>query len=91
MIKTKRVTDIFQMPVYTDEGLYFGDVEEVILSGNKVYSWRIRATKHSQLGKVLTGAKGASVPHTLVKAMGDIMIVASSALPDADMDTEEDF
>ena len=84
MIKTKKVTDVFQMPVYTDEGDYFGDVEEAIVSGNKVHAWRIRATKHSKLGKLLTGARGASVPHSLVRAVGDIMIVSNAALPTGD-------
>ena len=91
MIKTKKVTDIFQMPVYTDQGDYFGDVEEAVLSGNKVHAWRIRATKHSKLGKLLTGAKGASVPHQLVKAIGDIMIVSETALPESDEGDMEDF
>ena len=84
MIKTKKVTEIFQMPVYTDEGDYFGDVEEAIVSGNKVHAWRVRATKHSKLGKLLTGAKGASVPHQLVRAIGDIMLVSNAALPSAE-------
>ena len=91
MIKTKKVTNIFQMPVYTDQGDYFGDVEESVVAGNKIHSWRIRATKHSKLGKLLTGAKGASVPHQLVKAIGDIMIVSEGALPDAQNDEVEAF
>jgi sporulation protein YlmC with PRC-barrel domain len=91
MIKTKKVTEIFQMPVYTDNGEYFGDVEEVIVCGNKVYAWRVRATKHSKLGKILSGAKGASVPHQLVKSIGDIMVVADSAIPDSDDGTLEAF
>lgn len=70
------------MPVYTDEGLYYGDVEESILAGNKVHSWRIKATKHSHLSRVLSGAKGATVPHNLVRAVGDIMIISKNALPD---------
>ena len=88
MIKTKKVTEIFQMPVYTDEGDYFGDVEEAILLGNKVNAWRIRATKHSKLGRLLTGAKGASVPHQLVRAIGDIMIVSNAALPTGEGDDD---
>jgi sporulation protein YlmC with PRC-barrel domain len=81
MLKTKKVTEVFQMPVYTNSGDYFGDIEEAILSGNKVQSWRIRATKHSKLGKLLTGAKGAIVPHAHVQAIGDIMLVSDSAIP----------
>jgi len=89
MIKTKKVTDIFTMPVYTDEGDYFGDIEEAIISGNKVYAWRVRATKHSKLGKLLTGAKGASVPHQLVKSIGDIMIVSKADVASSETETTE--
>ncbi len=81
MLKTRKVTEVFGMPVYTDEGYYYGDVEEVILHGNRVYGWRVRATKNSQLTRVLTGAKGATIPHQLVKSVGDIMIISRSALP----------
>ncbi len=94
MLKTKRLTDVFGMPVYTDEGFYYGDIEEVILQGNKVYGWKVGATKHSQLARVLTGAKGATLPHNLVKSMGDIIIISKNALPDGGDDassSSEDF
>lgn len=81
MLKIKQVTDIYDMQVFTDTGDYFGDVEEAILQGNKVYGWRIRATRNSFLTKLLGGAKGVVVPHNLVKAIGDVMVVSKSAVP----------
>ena len=81
MLKTRKVTDVFGMRVFTDEGFYYGDIEETILQGNRVQGWRVRATKNSQLSRVLSGAKGATVPHNLVKSIGDIMIISRSALP----------
>lgn len=89
MIKIKRVTDVFNMPVYTDDGEYYGDVVEAVLLGNKVNSWRVKATKHSKLSKLLTGAKGATVPHQLVKAIGDIVIISHAALPSGDDELSE--
>ncbi len=85
MLKTKKITDAFNMQVFTDDGYFYGEVEEAVLQNNKVHGWRVRATKNSQLIKVLTGAKGATVPHQLVKAMGHIMIVSRSALPSEEM------
>jgi sporulation protein YlmC with PRC-barrel domain len=82
MLKTMKVSEAFGMPVYTDEGDYYGDVEESIIAGNKIYGWRVRATKHSRLARVLSGAKGATVPHNLVRAVGDIMIISKNALPE---------
>src|SRR3989344_5397305 len=90
MLKTKKITDVSGMRVYTDDGFYYGDVEEVILQGNKVYGWRVRATKNSQLSRVLTGARGATVPHQLVKAIGDIVIISRSALPSEELPESSD-
>ena len=67
--------------VFTDSGEYFGDVEESILTSNKVFGWRVRATKNSFLNKVLGSAKGVIVPNQLVKSIGDIMIISKAAVP----------
>jgi len=80
-LKTRNVTDIYNMQVFTDAGDYFGDVEEAVLASNKVAGWRIRATKNSYLSRVLGGARGVVVPHQLVKAVGDVMIISRNAVP----------
>jgi len=77
----KRISETYDMKVFTDVGEYFGDVEESILTQNKVFGWRVRATKTSFLNRVLGSAKGVIVPHQLVKSIGDIMIISKSALP----------
>ncbi|MBI2577063.1 PRC-barrel domain-containing protein [Candidatus Woesearchaeota archaeon] len=81
MLKMKRVSETYEMRVFTDTGDYFGDVEECIVAGNKVFGWRVRATKNSFLVKVLGSAKGVIVPHQLVKSVGDIMIINKAAVP----------
>ncbi|MBI2131019.1 PRC-barrel domain-containing protein, partial [Candidatus Woesearchaeota archaeon] len=81
MLKMKRISEAYDMKVFTDNGDYFGDVEETILTQNKVFGWRIRATKNSFLSKVLGSAKGVIVPHQLVKSIGDIMIISKAAIP----------
>lgn len=77
----KKISETFEMRVFTDTGEYFGDVEEAILTQNKVFGWRVRATRNSFLNKVLGSAKGVIVPHQLVKSIGDIMIINKSAVP----------
>ena len=47
MLKTKKLSDVFGVEVFTDSGEYFGDVEESILTNNKIFGWRVRATKKS--------------------------------------------
>jgi len=81
MLKLKKITETFEMRVFTDTGDYFGDIEECMLTQNKVSGWRIRATKGSFLAKVLGNAKGVIVPHQLVKNIGDVMIINKSAVP----------
>ena len=81
MLKMKKISETYDMRVFTDNGEYFGDVEESILTANKVFGWRVRATKNSFLNKVLGSAKGVIVPHQLVKSIGDIMIISKAAVP----------
>lgn len=81
MLKMKRITETYDMKVFTDMGEYFGDVEESILTNNKVFGWRVKSTKNSFLNKILGSAKGVIVPHQLVKSIGDIMIINKSAVP----------
>lgn len=88
MLKTKKINDVFDMEVFTDDGNYFGDVEEAVLSTNKIFGWRVRATKRSYLNKVLGGAKGVIVPHQLVKSIGDIMIISKAAVPSYEDENE---
>ena len=81
MLRMKRITETYDMRVFTDTGEYFGDVDEAILTNNKVFGWRVRSTKNSFLNKILGSAKGVVVPNQLVKAIGDIMIISRSAVP----------
>ena len=81
MLRLKKITETYDMKVFTDLGDYFGDVEEAIITNNKIYGWRVRATKNSFLTKVLGSAKGVIVPHQLVKAIGDIFIISRTAVP----------
>ena len=90
MLKVKRMTQVYDMKVFTDGGEYFGDVEETILTGNKVFGWKVRATRNSSLHKILGGAKGVIVPHKLVRAVGDIVIISKSAMPQSSESEESE-
>jgi len=81
MLRMKSISETYDMRVFTDTGEYFGDVEESIITQNKVFGWRVKATKNSFLSKVLGSAKGVIVPHQLVKSVGDVMIISKAAIP----------
>ncbi|GIU69396.1 MAG: hypothetical protein KatS3mg002_0632 [Candidatus Woesearchaeota archaeon] len=89
MLKMKKMSETYDMRVFTDTGDYFGDVEEAIIQNTKISGWRVRATKNSFLNKVLGSAKGVIIPHNLVKSIGDIMIINRSAIPNAPEGNEE--
>lgn len=83
MLKMERISDIYDMKVFTDNGEYFGDIEESIITKTKIHGWRVKATKNSYLSKVLGSARGVIVPHQLVKSIGDVMIISKAAVPSA--------
>jgi len=56
-LKTKKLSNTVGMQVYTDSAEYLGEIEEAILTGNKVEGWRVKATRGSFLEKALSGAQ----------------------------------
>ena len=80
-LNIKKISDVYDMKVFTDQGDYFGDVEESVITHSKVFGWKVKATKNSALTQLLGGAKGVIVPHQLVKAIGSIMIISRAAIP----------
>jgi len=81
MLKVKSISEVLGLRAYVEDGEYFGNVEGAVIDSNKIDSWRIRATKNSFLNESLGGAKGALVPHSMVKAVGDVVIVRKAAAP----------
>lgn len=79
MLKIKKVSDVVGKKVYTDEGDFFGDIEEANLVNNKVDSWRIRVA--GGVSNLFNGARGVIIPHSYVKSVGDVFIINQVAMP----------
>jgi sporulation protein YlmC with PRC-barrel domain len=90
MLKMKKVSETYDLRVFTDSGDYFGDIEDSIVTANKISGWKIKATKNSFLSRVLGSAKGVIVPHQLVRAVGDIIIISKSAIPSGNTEENEE-
>ena len=86
MLKIKKITEVIGKTVYTSEGDYFGQVEEVLLVDNKVDGWRIRVG--SGFMSMLGGARGVIIPQQFVKAIGDVFIINKASLPIRNETTE---
>lgn len=79
MLKIKKISEIVGKHVYTSEGDYFGQVEEVNLTDNKIEGWKVKIG--SSFLSMFGGARGVVIPHQFVKAIGEVIIVNKGSLP----------
>lgn len=86
MLRIKKTSDIVGKNVYTSEGDYFGQVDDVNLAENKIDGWKIKVG--SGFLSMFGGARGVVIPHQFVRAIGDIVIVNKNSLP-VKAETEE--
>ena len=78
-MRVRKITEVIGLRVYTDNGDYFGEVEEANLFENRLDGWRIRVG--GSVASLIGGARGVIIPHQFVKAINDVVIINSSALP----------
>lgn len=75
MARFKRITDVYEMKVFTDSGYFFGEIEEALIEDNRIKSWKIKAVPGSLLSSKVKDAKGVIIPQKFFKAFGDIIVV----------------
>lgn len=82
MLKIKKISEILGKHVYTADGEYFGQIEDVNLMDNKIDGWKIRVSGGfvSSLG----GARGVIIPQQFVRAIGDVVVITKGSLPSRD-------
>jgi sporulation protein YlmC with PRC-barrel domain len=86
MLRIKKISEIVGKNVFTSEGDFFGQVDDVNLSENKIDGWKIKIG--SGFLSTFGGARGVVIPHQFVRAIGEILIVNKNSLPSAP-DTQE--
>ncbi|HNX17996.1 MAG TPA: PRC-barrel domain-containing protein [Methanoregula sp.] len=70
-----QITDLFGLSIYTDKGMYIGEVEDVVID---VDSKKIEALV---VGKVndqlfeLKNYKGLKIPYRIISAIDDIVLI----------------
>lgn len=79
MLRIKNISEVIGKKVYTSDGDFFGQIEEVNLIDNKIEGWKIRIG--SGFVSVLGGARGVIIPHQFVKAIGDVVVINKASLP----------
>jgi sporulation protein YlmC with PRC-barrel domain len=75
MARFKRITDVYEMKVFTDSGYFFGEIEEALIEDNRIKSWKIKAVPGSLLSAKVKDAKGVIIPQKFFKAFGDVVII----------------
>ena len=91
MLKIKRLSECIGKKVFTDLGDFFGTVDGVNLSDNKIDGWRLLAGRDSSVANLLGGARGIIVPHQFVKAIGDVFLISKNAVPVTPGGDDEDL
>ncbi len=75
MARFKKISDVYEMKVFTDTGYFFGEVEEALIEENRIKSWKIKAVPGSLLSSKVKDAKGVIIPQKFFRAFGDIIII----------------
>lgn len=83
MLRVKKITEIIGKNVFTSDGDFFGQIDDVNLAENKIDGWKIKVG--SGFMSMFGGARGVVIPHQFVKAIGDVLIVNKNSLPSAPM------
>ena len=69
------ITELFGMKVYTENAVYVGDVDDVIINVDtkKMESLALGNVNREVLD--LTNFKGVKIPYRIIRAVGDIVII----------------
>ncbi|WP_338036420.1 PRC-barrel domain-containing protein [Methanogenium marinum] len=69
------ITELFGMKVYTENAVYVGDVDDVIINVDtkKMESLALGNVNREVLE--LTNFKGVKIPYRIIRAVGDIVII----------------
>ncbi|NCC70869.1 photosystem reaction center subunit H [bacterium] len=90
MARFKKISDVYEMKVFTDSGYFFGEIEEALIEENRIKSWKIKAVPGSLLSSKVKDAKGVIIPQKFFKAFGDIVIIQDVDFGNSSSDDADD-
>jgi sporulation protein YlmC with PRC-barrel domain len=79
MLRVKKVSEVVGKNVFTSDGDFFGQIDDVNLAESKIDGWKIKVG--SGFLTMFGGARGVVIPHQFVKAIGDVVIINKASLP----------
>jgi sporulation protein YlmC with PRC-barrel domain len=70
-----QITDLFGLQIYTDKGMFVGEVEDVIIDiDNKKMEGLVVGKVNDQLFE-LKNYKGLKIPYRIISAIDDIVLI----------------
>jgi sporulation protein YlmC with PRC-barrel domain len=69
------ITELFGMKVYTENAVYVGDVEDVVINVDTKKMESLALGNVNQEVLDLTNYKGVKIPYRIIRAVGDIVII----------------
>ena len=90
VVNERTIIEVIGRDIFTDKGLYCGKVSdvEIDLSRFRIRAVVVDAVKGSYLSTVVSGKRGIIVPYSMLKAVGDIVLIRHITAPapeDAEM------
>jgi len=72
---TNQITELFGLQVYTDRGVFVGEVEDVVIDVDQKKMESIVITKVNPDLVELKNFKGLKIPYRLIKSIGDVVMI----------------
>jgi sporulation protein YlmC with PRC-barrel domain len=70
-----QITDLFGLQIYTDKGMFVGEVEDVVIDvDNKKMDGIVVGKVNDQLFE-LKNYKGLKIPYRIISAIDDIVLI----------------
>jgi len=74
MSMTGEITTLFGMKVFTDEGIYVGKIEDVVIDTSAGVISGIVVVEYNKT-LIESHSRGVVIPYRLVRAVGDIVLI----------------
>ncbi len=70
-----QITDLFSLQIYTEKGMYIGEVEDVVIDVDQKKIDSIVVGKVNEQLFELKNFKGLKIPYRIISAIDDIVLI----------------
>ena len=77
MLKIKKISEVLGKSIYTDDGDFFGEIDEANIIENKINGWKIRVT--GNVSNILGGVRGVITGKRKIYSALEIFFMGATA------------